>query len=405
MTKVSPPDVRTFCLPDLGEGLTSAEVVEWKITVGDTVTVDQSVVAVETAKAVVDIPIPFAGTVRSLHSLAGSVIEVGDPLISVDPAPSGAVEEEPESGSVLVGYGTGAASRPQAATTQPQSAHESSPRLPLVISPVVRRLAADHHIDVTALVPSGPGEIVLRRDVEAAIALGASAAPVPIPPRGIRWSMADAVARSRREIPDVTVWVEADATSLFHARDTLRASADGTGPGILALLVRICAAGLTQFRLLNSRFDSATGDVVQHPQVNVGFAVQTDHGLLVPVIRNAQQATLGQVSTRIGELTQAARRGSLTPKDCAGGTFTLNNYGVFGVDGATPIINYPEAAMVSVGQCVDRPWVVNGQLAVRKTTHLSLTFDHRVCDGGTAAGFLRFLADHVENPRLFLNDL
>jgi pyruvate dehydrogenase E2 component (dihydrolipoamide acetyltransferase) len=419
MTEALASDVRTFCLPDLGEGLTAAEVVEWKVAVGDSVSVDQSVVEVETAKAVVDVPVPFAGVVHQLHGAPGDSVTVGAPLISVHPGPragDGPEERGTEgsgSGSVLVGYGTGHGPRTRSALS-PARPGTAPDRQALVISPVVRHLAARHDVDVDALVPSGAGGVVLRRDVEAAIRRAASpqvtrAAAAPqvtrIPLRGIHRSMADAVARSRREIPDVTVWVEADATALFAARDRLRTAAGGVDVSVLALFARICTAGLLRFPALNSRFDAARNEVLRPAHVNLGFAAHTEHGLLVPVVHHADRTPLPQLAATMRRLTDAARTGRLTPADATGGTFTLNNYGVFGVDGATPVINHPEAAMLGIGRCADRPHVVDGQVTVRMTTQLSLTFDHRVCDGGTAAAFLRFVADHTEDPLLLLNCL
>lgn len=405
MTMTEAPETQTFCLPDLGEGLTSAEVIQWKVAVGDTVALDQSVVEVETVKAVVDIPIPFAGVVRELHGPPGASVTVGAPLISVGPAPSGSPAQQPTatgSGSVLVGYGTGGSPRPERSVSEVRPRDEAPVRQPLVISPVVRQLATSHGIDIASLAPSGAGGVVLRRDVEAAIAEGDTLRPVRTPLHGAHRAMAEAVTRSRREIPDVTVWVEADATSLFRARDTLRA-AGNAGLTVLALFARICLAGLQRYPVLNSQFNAGTGEIVRLPRVHLGFAAQTDGGLLVPVMHDADGLTTRQLNDGIRQLTEAARAGNLTPKDSRGGTFTLNNYGVFGVDGATPIIRHPEAAMLSIGRCADRPWVVDGRLTVRRTTQLSLTFDHRVCDGETAAGFLRFVADLTENPVLLLD--
>lgn len=222
-----------------------------------------------------------------------------------------------------------------------------------------------------------------------------------MPLRGVRRAIAEKMARSRREIPDVTTWVDVDASGLVEAREALRRAHPEVG--LMALLARFVVAGLARFPELNSSIDG--DEIVQHGHVNLGFAAQTDRGLVVPVVKDAASMTTGQLGAEIARLTAGAREGRLEPADLTGGTITLNNYGVFGVDGSTPIINHPEAALLGVGRIVDKPWVVDGGLAVRKVTQLSLTFDHRVCDGGTAGGFLRFVADCVEQPIGLLADL
>lgn len=222
-----------------------------------------------------------------------------------------------------------------------------------------------------------------------------------MPLRGVRRAIAEKMARSRREIPDVTTWVDVDASGLVEAREALRRAHPEVG--LMALLARFVMAGLARFPELNSSIDG--DEIVQHGHVNLGFAAQTDRGLVVPVVKDAASMTTGQLGAEIARLTAGAREGRLEPADLTGGTITLNNYGVFGVDGSTPIINHPEAALLGVGRIVDKPWVVDGGLAVRKVTQLSLTFDHRVCDGGTAGGFLRFVADCVEQPIGLLADL
>lgn len=225
-----------------------------------------------------------------------------------------------------------------------------------------------------------------------------------VPLRGMRGAVADKLARSRREIPDATCWVDADATELMAARAAMNAA---SGPGVpkisvLALLARVCTAALARFPELNSTVDTEAREIVRLPSVHLGFAAQTERGLVVPVVREADGRTTESLNDEFIRLTEAARNGALTPGELTGGTFTLNNYGVFGVDGSTPIINHPEAAMLGVGRIVPKPWVHEGELAVRQVVQLSLTFDHRVCDGGTAGGFLRYVADCVEQPAMLL---
>ncbi|MFD7278194.1 dihydrolipoamide acetyltransferase family protein [Streptomyces sp. NPDC059862] len=492
--------VLEFKLPDLGEGLTEAEIVRWLVQVGDVVAVDQPVVEVETAKAMVEVPCPYGGVVTARFGEEGTELPVGAPLLTVAmgaSAAGGAIDGSGEglgeraagglgergaegsdagSGNVLVGYGTGAppARRrrvrpaPPAAPARAGTSREapaaptapSAPKSPVrsaeghtnddaahhdgtrgdgpvpVISPLVRRLARENGLDLRELTGSGPDGLILRADVEyalrAAAAQGRTAqptephtrvsavpaaatephaptpAPAPggtrVPLKGVRGAVADKLSRSRREIPDATCWVDADATELMQARTAMNASG-GPKISLLALLARICTAALARFPELNSTVDMDAREVVQLDHVHLGFAAQTERGLVVPVVRNAHARNAEGLTAEFARLTEAARAGTLTPAELTGGTFTLNNYGVFGVDGSTPIINPPEAAMLGVGRIVPKPWVHEGELAVRQVVQLSLTFDHRVCDGGTAGGFLRYVADCVEQPAVLLRTL
>ncbi|MFH9752803.1 2-oxo acid dehydrogenase subunit E2 [Streptomyces griseus] len=474
--------VLEFKLPDLGEGLTEAEIVRWLVEVGDVVAIDQPVVEVETAKAMVEVPCPYGGVVTARFGEEGAELPVGAPLLTVAvgaaegssgsaPSPSSAssslssspssgsgTESSGGSGNVLVGYGTGAPAarrrriRPdrldRAVAEAPVSVapvvaapvaevlvaeapvHEGP--VP-VVSPLVRRLARQHDIDLRRLAGSGPDGLILRADVDRAIrtveetaaATAQVQAPVAavvaapngvaaasdaerIPLRGVRGAVADKLSRSRTEIPDATCWVDADATELMAVRAAMNAA---TGPSagpkvsVLALLARICTAALARFPELNATVDTAAREIVRLPGVHLGFAAQTERGLVVPVVRDAHTRSAESIGAEIARLTELARTGKLSPAQLTGGTFTLNNYGVFGVDGSTPIINHPEAAMLGVGRIMPKPWVHQGELAVRQVVQLSLTFDHRVCDGGTAGGFLRYVADCVEQPAVLLRTL
>ncbi|MET9359867.1 dihydrolipoamide acetyltransferase family protein [Streptomyces sp. NPDC006632] len=490
------PKVLEFKLPDLGEGLTEAEIVRWLVAVGDVVAVDQPVVEVETAKAMVEVPCPYGGVVTARFGEEGTELPVGSPLltVAVGPSPAGdAVEDQARedqarqdhqareadvregrvqeaaadaesseySGNVLVGYGTGAATArrrgrirpatpfaapaPAAAPVAPQAPVETqvpavapakaSGPVP-VISPLVRRLAREHGLDLRALRGTGRDGLILRADVESAMKAPVASAPeasraavptggTPAPGtsaaaasgrgtstggaerialRGIRGAVADKLSRSRTEIPDATCWVDADATELMAARAAMNA-AGGPKVSVLALLARICTAALARFPELNSTVDVAAREIVRLPEVHLGFAAQTERGLVVPVVRDAHTRDVDSLGAELARLTEASRTGTLTPGELTGGTFTLNNYGVFGVDGSTPIINHPEAAMLGVGRIIPKPWVHEGELAVRQVVQLSLTFDHRVCDGGTAGGFLRYVADCVEHPVVLLRTL
>ncbi|MFD5621652.1 dihydrolipoamide acetyltransferase family protein [Streptomyces yangpuensis] len=437
------PQVMEFKLPDLGEGLTEAEIVRWLVAVGDVVAIDQPVVEVETAKAMVEVPCPYGGVVTARFGEEGEELPVGAPLITV----AVGVQSAPEAGTApqdeaegsgnaprpLIGYGsdhsrparrrrvrpvTAAVSAPVAAPVVAAPVAAAVPAGPVpVISPLVRKLAKDGGVDLRALHGSGPEGLILRADVEAALAALTAPAPAPaaapaavaaqgerIPLKGLRGAVAEKLSRSRREIPDATCWVDADATELMAARAAMNA-VGGPKISVLALLARICTAALAKYPELNSTVDLAAKEIVRLPSVHLGFAAQTERGLVVPVVRDAQGRNPESLSAEFARLTELARAGKLAPADLTGGTFTLNNYGVFGVDGSTPIINHPEAAMLGVGRIIDKPWVHQGQLAVRKVVQLSLTFDHRVCDGGTAGGFLRYVADCVESPAVLLRSL
>jgi pyruvate dehydrogenase E2 component (dihydrolipoamide acetyltransferase) len=416
--------VPDFLLPDLGEGLDEAEVTAWYVHVGDQVAVDQIVAEVETAKAAVEVPIPFAGTVTALHAEPGTTVPVGAPLISVT-VPQAADEA---SGNVLVGYGTrpsprrarGLRRRSVSASSAPAPADAPSAAdsalvaglaaAPVrtgpvpVISPIVRKLARQAGLDLARIVGTGPRGLVLRCDVNQAIAaLGRPPDEVRIPIRGTRKAAAEKLTRSRREIPEATVWVDADAAGLLAARAELAAQAPQAPVSLLAVAARFALAGLRRYPELNAHLE---GDEIVIPAyVHLGFAAQTERGLVVPVVRNAHLMPAPELAAALGRQTAAARSGRLTPADLTGGTFTVNNYGVFGVDGSAAIINHPEVAILGLGRIIDRPWVVDGQLAVRKVTELTLAFDHRVCDGATAGGFLRYVADRVESPALALESV
>jgi pyruvate dehydrogenase E2 component (dihydrolipoamide acetyltransferase) len=428
MTTATTTQEQVFRLPDLGEGLTEAEILEWRVRVGDTVAVDQVVIEVETAKAAVEVPVPFAGTVLALHCEAGAVLDVGAPLISVGAAhPAGEryrEEEQAGSGNVLIGYGTGhapasrrrarvkASQGPAKPSQGPVKASADAPRSAGVISPVVRKLAKENGVDLAGVSASAADGVVRRRDVTAVIEQRKQNAVIPaaddverIPLKGTRRAVAEKLSRSRSEIPDATTWVDVDATELLNAKLALQTAFPDRRIGLLALLARICVAGLTRFPELNSSVDTERGEILRFKHINLGFAAQTDRGLMVPVIQGAHRLSAAKLQVETARLTGLARAGQLPPAELTGGTFTLNNYGVFGVDGSTPIINHPEAAILGVGRIVDKPWVVDGGLAVRKVTQLSLSFDHRVCDGGVAGGFLRYVADCVERPLALLADL
>ncbi|OLZ61760.1 dihydrolipoamide acetyltransferase family protein [Amycolatopsis keratiniphila] len=394
-----------FLLPDLGEGLTEGTIVTWLVAEGDTVRVDQPVVEVETAKAAVEVPVPFAGVVTRLHGEPGQSLPVGAPLLTIGPGftEPGVTTASEGSGNVLIGYGTTTTTRRRRTRTVVATPEKPS-KAPGVISPFVRKMAADNKIDLTKLTGSGPGGIIRRADVEAALAVPEQRdGETRIPLTGVRKAVADKLTTSRRQIPEATVWVDVDATGLVAARKSLNASAPDRPVSLLGLVARFAVAGLRKFPELNSRVEG--DEIVQLRDINLGFAAQTDRGLVVPVVRDAGSLSTRELSAAIGDRTTQAREGKLGPAGLTGGTFTVNNYGVFGVDGSAAIINHPEAAILGIGRIIDRAWVVDGELVARKICELTLAFDHRVCDGGTAGGFLRFVADCVESPVTALGEL
>jgi pyruvate/2-oxoglutarate dehydrogenase complex dihydrolipoamide acyltransferase (E2) component len=489
---------RDFILPDLGEGLTEAEVVAWLVRPGDEVTIDQPVVELESAKSVVQLPTPYAGVVTSLGGEVGQVLHAGQVLLSLEPvgveqpavaAPPAAPEPtaapaEPgivvadaapadESGAVLIGYGTrasvptvrssGAPSRfgrarsSETAPSRPgshaasQASATASPAMPEppaatatleldpsrrspVVSPIVRRLARDHGFDASRLQGTGPQHLVVRRDVESFIArldradetevdpipgagdeasaprIETSADPAAragdrrVPLDRVQKAAAAQFARSRREIPDATVWMDVDATGLFAARRDLQA-ATGESFGVTALVARFAVAALLRHPSLNAAFDAEREEIVFHDDVHLGMAAQTPRGLVVPVVHGAGRMSLRGLRDAIVERTEQASSGRFPPSALTGGTFTLNNYGTLGVDGSAAIINHPQAAMLGIGRIIERPWVVDGALAVRRVTELTVSFDHRVCDGAEAAAFLTDVARAIEHPVSVLADL
>lgn len=498
-----------FILPDLGEGLTEAEVVAWLVQPGDEVSVDQPVVELESAKSVVQLPTPIAGVVESLGGEVGQVLHAGQVLLRLAPVgasveatdaapethedaaavPAGhaagdsPVAAEPgiavpteaageESGAVLIGYGTrtaAASARSSSApsrfgrrrggshpeTAAPAPAAPPSPAAPAepssaetdhgapdehhgvlehgrhspVISPIVRRLAREHGFDASELLGSGPDGLVTRGDVEAFIreldearaapastptAPTAAAAPAAkpaaamgdqrVPLDRLQRAAAAHFTRSRREIPEATVWVDVDATELLAAKRQLQ-EATGERFGMTALVARFVVAGLKRHPSLNASFDAERNELVLHSAVNLGLAAQTPRGLLVPVVHGAERMSLRELRDAVQARTEQAATGAFPPDALSGGTFTLNNYGTLGVDGSAAIINHPEAAMLGIGRLVQRPWVVDGELAVRTVTELTISFDHRVCDGAEAAAFLTYVAGCIERPISLLADL
>jgi len=437
---------REFKLPDLGEGLTDGEVVRWLVAEGDAIELNQPIVEVETAKAVVEIPAPYAGTVVKLHAVEGESLDVGAPLISVDTAGGAsapaaaqagvavAAEPDPEPAQELQATLVGPGERQQVrrrrigghtrsangpATTTPGPAAQR-PRA----TPPVRRYAKDRGVDLAALVGTGRDGRITREDVDGALdgaqdgakdgarPAAASVAPAVrqprdrgeerIPVRGTRRQIAAAMTASAFSIPHVTEFLTVDATRLMELRQRLRAlpAADGLKLTPLAVVARALCAAVRSYPLMNASWDEAAGDIVVKGRVNLGIATDTPTGLLVPNIKDADTLGILDLSRELTRLTALARERKAAPADLTGGTITITNVGGFGVETGTPIINKPECAILATGLIAPRPWVVDGELAVRQLMTTSVSFDHRIVDGAYAAQFLAHLRVLLEDPAL-----
>jgi pyruvate dehydrogenase E2 component (dihydrolipoamide acetyltransferase) len=377
-------DVQEFLVPDLGEGLEDATITSWQVAVGDEVALNQVLCTVETNKAEVEIPSPYAGRIVELGGAEGETLSVGAPLVKI--ATTGEVPRKP----VLVGYGT-------------DDAMDGSRRRPRA-KPPVRKLAAELHVDMASVAPgSGPDGIVTRDDV-----LAASDTPRQDDARvsGVRLEMARRMALSRREIPDAHASVQVDCTALLRLRDRLgAASAEPITPFVLTL--RLLTVALGRHPVLNSTWiDTVDGPRIHvHPTVHLGIGVAAPRGLLVPVVPDAQAKTTRELATAVNRLVADARAGTLKPAELQGSTFTVSNFGALGLDEGVPVINHPEAAILGIGSLKPRAVVVDGAVVARSTMTLTCAFDHRVADGAQAAEFLGELRDLIESPELALLDL
>ncbi len=401
--------IRDFLMPDLGEGLTEGEINRWLVAEGDVVVVDQPVAEITTEKAVVEVPSPFAGRVATLHGTEGETITVGKPLISIEvAAPANA---EGASGNVLVGYGTSeVAPRSRRAPLQPPDAPApaTSAAMPPA-SPLVRRRAIELGIDLGTIAGSGPGGMVTQADLQNATRQDGATPALHNPAvgamggdrvalTGVDRIAAERLTRSHRETPTATALVRADATRLMELRAELEPGTTDASVTPFAIILRLTVIALREFPRLNAHFDAQANEVVRFRPIHLGVAVQTDRGLVVVVIRDAQSRSLPAIADELQRLATAARDGSIDATELRGSTFTVSNFGAFGVDGGTAIINPPEAAILGVGRIATRPWVLEDYVVPRSVVELSLVFDHRVADGGVAGGFIRHLANLVEAP-------
>jgi len=433
--------LREFKLPDVGEGLTEAEIVKWHVAPGDTVTVNQTIVEIETAKAVVELPCPFEGTVAELLVAEGQTVEVGTPIISVRtgdapaaPEPAAPAEQNGQAVKaeqdgtaekrepVLVGYGvkpgatrrrrrsTAAATAPTPAAPTPAAPAPSRPgRSGVLAKPPVRKLAKDLGIDLSTLTGTGPHGSITRADVEAAAARLRTGQAAPagaghpereerIPVRGVRKATAQAMVASAFTAPHVTEFLQVDVTETMAAVERLRRLPEFAEVRVspLLLVAKALITAVKRHPMINSTWTDE--EIIVKHYVNLGIAAATERGLIVPNIKDADRLSLPELARELNRLVERARAGRCTPAELTGGTITITNVGVFGVDVGTPILNPGEVAILALGQIRDMPWVVDGQLAVRKVTTLALSFDHRVVDGELGSKVLRDVGAMLEDP-------
>ncbi|MFE4491144.1 dihydrolipoamide acetyltransferase family protein [Streptomyces niveus] len=457
MTADTSARYREFKMPDVGEGLTEAEILKWYVQPGDTVVDGQVVCEVETAKAAVELPIPYDGVVHALRFDEGTTVDVGASIITVDVAPgtpseapaaaAPATEPEPEAEAaepkgrqpVLVGYGVseastkrrprrGAAAVPeQGAAAAAIQAEMNGVPAPAALSrplakPPVRKLAKDLGVDLATITPTGPDGIITREDVHAATAPAPSpqaapvAEPVPapvaaapavagretrIPVKGVRKATAAAMVGSAFTAPHVTEFVTVDVTRTMRLVEELKSDKDMAGVRVnpLLLVAKALLVAIKRHPDVNATWDEAAQEIVLKHYVNLGIAAATPRGLLVPNIKDAHDKTLPQLAESLGELVSTAREGRTTPAAMQGGTVTITNVGVFGVDTGTPILNPGESAILAVGAIKLQPWVHKGKVKPRQVTTLALSFDHRLVDGELGSKVLADIAAILEQPK------
>ena len=393
---------RQFLLPDVGEGLTEAEILRWSVKPGEAVEVNQILVEIETAKAAVELPSPFAGVVAALHVAEGETAEVGTPLITIDTG-SDEPTREAEPAALLVGYGPPPEDEPRAPAMP--STVDSRP----LAKPPVRKLAKDLGVDLARLSPTGPHGTISRADVQAAATPPESPHETRIPVRGVRKHMAAAMVASAFTAPHVTEFLAVDVTQTLSLLETIRARREFRDVRVtpLAMVARALTLALRTTPEANATWDEAAQEIVVKHQVNLGIAAATDRGLVVPVIRDAGRLSLRELADAITQLASDARGGRTSPSAMTGGTVTITNVGVFGVDAGTPILNPGETAILAVGAIRRMPWVVTGpdgaeRIEPRSVTQLALSFDHRVLDGAQGSRLLADIGDVLSTPGLAL---
>lgn len=450
------PQFEHFPLPDVGEGLTEAEIVAWRVRPGEAVEVNQTVVEIETAKASVELPCPYAGTISELLVEPGRTVEVGTPIITIDRDPEGAVSsaEANATGATgsdgagssgeevanLVGYGprqSGVRRRPRkssakvaepagapAASAVAPSANGTAPasstngtgraEVPLA-KPPVRKLAKDLGVDLREITGSGSEGVITRSDVERAAEGSTSCGPTAatgartadrsarehrVPVRGVRKATARAMVDSAFTAPHVTEFLTVDVTPMMDFRQRLRSRSEFRDVKVTPLAVAAKAVCLAARRTpdINAAWDGEAGEIVFKDYVDLGIAAATPRGLMVPKVRDAESRSLLDLAVAIQELTETAREGSTAPADLSGGTFTITNVGVFGVDTGTPILTPGESGILALGAVREIPWVVDGQVVPRQVCQLALSFDHRVVDGQQGSQFLAEVGALLADP-------
>ena len=429
-------DLKQFKMPDVGEGLTEADILRWDVKPGDTVKVNQTLVEVETAKAAVELPSPYAGVVTELHAAEGDTVDVGTPIITIDvaaSAPAAAAAAQPaaaetaaaepeERQSVLVGYGPRGATRRRARKAAPDtpSAHPAfnvAPTQPpadapetrhrVLAKPPVRQLAKSLGVDLATVQPTGPNGTVSRADVEQAAAAPTPARAVApagretrVPVKGVRKHTAAAMVASAFTAPHVTEFITVDVTATMELRDRTATRPDFRDVKVSPLVFVAKAVVLAARRTpeINASWDEDAGEIVLKHYVNLGIAAATARGLVVPNVKDADQLSLRELALAIAELTETARAGKTSPADLAGGTITITNVGVFGIDTGTPILNPGEAGIVAFGAVRKMPWVVDDEIVPRWVTQLAVSFDHRMVDGQQGSQFLADVAAVLHDP-------
>jgi len=392
--------VRDFLVPDLGEGLEEATITAWSVAVGDAVELNQTLCTVETNKAEVEIPSPYAGRIVERGGDEGETLAVGSVLARIATDVEQVAEAGPKRKPVLVGYGADDGMDVSRRATTPPS---DRPRA----KPPVRKLAAELNVDLAGLAGSGPDGVITREDVLAAAGRSAPS-PDMVAVRGVRAEMAHRMALSRSQIPDAHASVQVDCSALVRLREQMRDAAGEDSPITpFVLTLRLLTICLRHHPNLNSTWvDTTAGPQIHlHSAVHLGFGVAAPRGLLVPVVSDAHDKTTRELATVVAQLISDARAGTLKPSDLQGSTFTVSNFGALGLDEGVPVINYPEAAILGMGSLKPRPVVVDGNVIVRPTMSLTCAFDHRIVDGAQVAAFLVELRGLIESPELALLDL
>ncbi|MFV0253124.1 MAG: dihydrolipoamide acetyltransferase family protein [Beutenbergiaceae bacterium] len=440
------PSYVPFNLPDVGEGLTEADIIEWKVSPGDTVEVNQVIVEIETAKSLVELPSPYAGVVHELLVPTGATIEVGSPIITIDTdpdgvaSPDGAADGEVQaSGDVLVGYGTkapAAARRPRRATAAVQAvAADPTPSAPspapvpneldgtaVLAKPPVRKLAKDLGLDLTRVRGTGPGGIITREDVQAAAeadkpehlviypgddrpwldggTVSADGRQTRVPVKSVRRRTAEAVVSSAFSAPHVTVITTTDVTRTMKLVRALKQDREFADVRVTPLLIAMKALLLAIRRHpeISAAWDDEAQEIVYKHYVNLGIAAATPRGLVVPNIKDAHRLGLRDLAVELSSLTEAARSGKTTVAAMQDGTVTITNIGTFGIDTGTPILNPGESAILAVGAITKQPWVHKGKVKPREVTTLALSFDHRLVDGELGSRVLQDVAATMNDP-------